>query len=131
MKLTIAFSLFFSAIAFAGPADSRQFMTCAGADLNGMKVPVLVEAHVLNSKELEGMKIQYKKQVWVNEVNKVVGQPYNDNVITNHTMFKAKTDQDLSIVLPVNFRMLKATSAFLAQQKGDDITFTVLNCKLQ
>lgn len=117
-------------IAFAAMAQGqeRKFMVCAGTNINGVKVPVYVELYVLNSKQVEGLKIQIKKQILVNEVSRITGQAYNDGLLSNHISFTAKTDKDLSIILPLNFRMMKTTEAFLAQEKGDDVTLTSITC---
>ena len=117
-------------IAFAAMAQAqeRKFLVCAGTSINGYKVPVYVQLNVVNSKQVEDLKIQIKKQVLVNEVSRIEGQAYNDGLISNHLSFTAKTDKDLSVILPLNFRMMKTIEAFLAQEKGDDVTLTSISC---
>jgi hypothetical protein len=119
-----------STTAFAGQTPGRQQLVCNGVKLNGIKQPVMVQVLVLNSKQVEGMKIRYKNQIWVNELNRVQGELYDDGIIKNHVMFTAKTDSDLAILLPVNFRMMKTTDAYLAKQVGDEISFTAMTCTL-
>lgn len=126
--ISVILTLSFAAMA---QAQERKFLVCAGTALNGIKVPVHVQLYVLNSKQVEGMKIQIKSQVLVNEVNRVEGKAYNDGIISNHLAFTAKTDKYLSVILPVNFRMMKTTEAFLAQEKGDDVTLTAISCSFK
>ena len=118
-----------SSFAFAG--QTKQFMDCTGAPFNGVKNPLSVQAYVINSKQVEAIKIQYKSQIWVNELNRVQGQPYDDGIINNHVMFVPKSDEALGVVLPNNFQMFKKLDGFLSVQKGDDISFAALTCTLQ
>ncbi len=120
--------LLISMNALAG--QKLQYMNCQGANLNGIKAPVQVQVAVLNSMQLVGMKIKFKNQVWVNELDQLQGQPYNEGLIRDHFIFKAKTDKDLAIILPANFRILKKMDAYLAHQNGDEINFTALACVL-
>ncbi len=133
MNKVISFAVLFltSIAAVAGPSNDRKLMTCVGSDLQGTKASIFAQVYVLSSNQVEGMKIQFKKQVLVNEVYKVIGQPYSNGVINNHIIFNAKTDSDLALVLPAHFRMLKTTGAFLSQQNGDEISFTTMKCNLQ
>ncbi len=125
-KLIVILTIVLAAMAHA--QQESKFMVCAGSNVNGVKVPVYVQLYVVNSKQVEGLKIQIKKQVLVNEVSRITGQAYNDGLISNHMSFTAKSDKDLSIILPLNFRMMKTTEAFLAQEKGDDVTLTSITC---
>lgn len=124
----LALVLFASVSAMAG--QGRQQLICNGDKVNGMRIPLLVQVQVLNSKQVEGLKIRFKNQVWVNELNKVEGELYDDGIINNHVMFTAKTDNDLAILLPVNFQLMKTTGAFLSMQKGNDVSFAALSCTL-
>ena len=119
-----------SVSAFAGQTQGRQQLICNGAKINGIKNPLLVQVQVLNSKQLEGMKIRFKNQIWVNELNRVEGELYNDGIINNHVMFTAKTDNDLALLLPVNFQLMKATEAYLAKEEGNEVSFAALTCTL-
>ncbi len=131
MKLLLSFVFLFSTVAFANQAPGRQFMSCFGAELDGVKAPILVQFFVLNSKQVEGLKIQYKKQVWVNEINKVMGQVYNDGIIVNHVIFTPRSNEDLAVLLPANFRLMKSINAFLSQEEGDQVNFTALTCSFK
>jgi hypothetical protein len=129
MKVLLATALLFSVTSFAG--QNRQLMTCDASAVNGQKPSLSLQVYVLNAHELEEMKIQFKNQILVNELNPVEGVPYNDGIINNHVAFVPKSDSDLAIVLPVNFQLMKTIAGFLSQQKGDDVSFTALDCNIQ
>ena len=132
MRAVVQFSLVLlaSVSAFAGQSQGRQKLVCNGAKINGIKNPLLVQVQVLNSNQLEGMKIRFKNKILVNEMNKVEGELYNDGIINNHVMFTAKTDNDLSLLLPLNFQLMKATDAYLSKEEGNEVSFTALTCTL-
>ncbi len=131
MKSLFSIVLLASLSSWAGVNQNRKTMTCGGSPVNGVKVPFWVQAQVLNSVAIEAIIIKYKNQVLVNETSRIKSKPYSDGIINDHLVFFPKTDQELGIVLPPNFNYLNRVDGFLSIQKGDDITFTALDCVLQ